>query len=313
MMKNWFPVKIVKNENNEFHMHWKFFNDQKFTHPFFDETVASVNSYPINSILFKVITDRTFLDLQIFKPSLAPDVFVFHTSRCGSTALCQAFAQSEQVRVFAEYPPMDDLLRLSYSPATGPSEKLTGDLRDLVSVMGQMRSGVERHLLIKLDSWHIHFAQILRNAFPETPFVFLYNDPRFIKASQFKLKGMHAVPGVLEPYLFDMKELKTDLDVYLDEVLTSYYVKILSFMENDDLSYALNYQGGMNHILDRIGEIINLEGAFEEKSKMHQQLSKDSKKPDEIFDKNNTNLMACSDECMSAYSKLTEYDKSKVN
>lgn len=313
MMKNWFPVKITKSDRDELHVHWKYFEAQAFIHPFFDETIACVNSYPINSKLFRVITDKTFLNPQFFDPSLTPDVFVFHTSRCGSTALCQAFAQLDQVKVFAEYPPMDDLLRQSYSPSNGTSETLIDDLRDLVSVMGQMRSGVERHLLIKLDSWHIHFAQILRNAFPDTPFVFLYNDPRFIKASQFKLKGMHAVPGVLEPYLFDMKEVKSDLDAYLDEVLTSYYIKILNFMSNDDRSYALNYQDGMNYILDKFAEIIRIENAFEEKSKMHHQLSKYSKKPDELFDKNNIKLMACSDECMSAYSKLTEYVKRELN
>ena len=312
-MKNWFPVKITKNDRDELHVRWKCFEDQTFIHPFFDETVACVNSYPVNSKLFKVITDKTLLNPQFFDPSLTPDVFVFHTSRCGSTALCQAFAQLDQVRVFAEYPPMDDLLRQSYSPSNGTSETLIDDLRDLVSVMGQIRSGVERHLLIKLDSWHIHFVQILRNAFPDTPFVFLYNDPRFIKASQFKLKGMHAVPGVLEPYLFDMKEVKSDLDAYLDEVLTSYYLKILNFIKNDNQSFALNYVDGMSLILNKVTELIKLFDVLEDKNKLQNQLSKYSKNPDEIFDKNNTKSMACSDECMSAYSKLTDYVKRELN
>jgi hypothetical protein len=50
-------------------------------------------------------------------------------------------------------------------------------------------------VFIKLDAWHIHELPLLRRAFPETPWVFLYRNPVEVMVSALKSPGRHHVPG----------------------------------------------------------------------------------------------------------------------
>jgi hypothetical protein len=95
-------------------------------------------------------------------------------------------------------------------------------LRALVSAMGQPRQGNETRLFVKLDSWHTLFLPLLRRAFPDVPWIFLYRDPLEVLVSQVRQRGSQMIPGVLPPTLLGLTpaELSTlSLDEYAARVL----------------------------------------------------------------------------------------------
>ena len=51
--------------------------------------------------------------------------------------------------------------------------------------------------MIKLDAWNIGELPLLRECFPDTPWLFLYRDPLEIAVSHLRRPGMHMVPGMI--------------------------------------------------------------------------------------------------------------------
>ena len=127
-------------------------------------------------------------------PGLEPTAFVFHGSRCGSTLLAQMAAALPRTIVISEAPPVDHVLG-----AAVDAERKIQWLRAALSALGQARAGDERHLLVKLDAWHVHQLPLIARAYPNVQFVFLYRDPAAVVSSQLRMAGLHMVPGMLDP------------------------------------------------------------------------------------------------------------------
>jgi len=68
-------------------------------------------------------------------------------------------------------------------------------------------------LFIKLDSWHTRALPLLRRAFPDTPWIFLYRDPVEVLVSQLRMRGAQTVPGIVPLEWFGL----TAQDAYLPE------------------------------------------------------------------------------------------------
>jgi hypothetical protein len=141
---------------------------------------------------------ETLAELQDIQPGLPPSGFIFHMSRCGSTLMAQMLAALPQNIVISEAPLIDTALRANLRDARVTEEQRVTWLRGLISALGQARNPGERHLLIKFDSWSILDLPIIRRAFPETPWIFLYRDPVEVLVSQIRQRGSQMVPGVLD-------------------------------------------------------------------------------------------------------------------
>jgi hypothetical protein len=103
-----------------------------------------------------------------------PGGFVFHQSRCGSTLLMQSLAQGGCILPVSEALPVNQLLLHG-----GLSEEeRSGLLRGLIRALG-FRDGASNELptLVKLTSWNVLFFDVIRAAFPDTPWLFLYREP----------------------------------------------------------------------------------------------------------------------------------------
>lgn len=57
------------------------------------------------------------------------------------------------------------------------------------------RDGQAQRRFIKTDCWHAGSLPLLRAAFPDTPWIFLYRDPVEVLASHHTLGGAQAMPG----------------------------------------------------------------------------------------------------------------------
>ena len=111
-------------------------------------------------------------------PTIAPTAFIFHVSRCGSTLLAQLLSLDEQNIVLAEPPIFDEVLReIAFKNTKISEETINESLKAVVKFLGQKRTGLEKNLFIKLDSWHIFYYYKLRKLYPETHLFFLSDDP----------------------------------------------------------------------------------------------------------------------------------------
>jgi hypothetical protein len=96
--------------------------------------------------------------------------------------------------VLSEPPPLDALLRAHYrSDLEGAAQRVA--VSALLSALGQAPNASVRQLVVKLDAWNIFELPLLRQCFPDTPWLFVYRDPLEIAASHLRMAGMHMIPG----------------------------------------------------------------------------------------------------------------------
>lgn len=308
-LANWIPYKLVR-ENGQWICKWLYTADVPFTDPFFDETILKCKSHPSNSRVFNCVS--TLADLPAFSgslPSVEPTAFIFHISRCGSTLLSQMLSLDPDIISLAEVPLIDRLLRLLHNEEAEDEQVAKEALKATIALHGQKRKGNEKHLFIKLDSWHIFFYDVLHQLYPNVPCILLYRSPDEVLRSHQKHRGMHGVPGVIHPDIFGLTEDEIGelgLDEYTAAVLERYLVKFSEVARHDGRVLLLNYNEG---IMPIIKEVLSFAGvttndevmaAMEARSRFHSKFPGKAYKPDE----DRGALPDCLKDTMAAYHKL---------
>lgn len=260
VLEEWIPYKLLQQEQ-QWHCLWLDLAGKRIAEPFFTDTILRCKaSAPINR-RFPSISSLEYLTTCAAAATdvVAPSAFVFHVSRCGSTLVSQLLGLSEKNIALSEVPLIDELLRMSRKQVD--SFEAETALKASIALLGRRRLGLEKHLFIKLDSWHVFFAGTLRRLYPEVPFILLYRSPDEVVFSHQKRRGMQAVPGLLEPELFGMSQAEStscDGDRYIAKVLEYYYSQFLHIAENDDRSLLLDYRQGGIDIVRRLAEFSGL-------------------------------------------------------
>src|SRR5581483_4874916 len=214
-LTNWLPYKLSFEEEQP-RCEWLYTGNDDFTEPFFDETIArcrQLNNRGRRSISSIDILPQWASEIN----SVPPSAFIFHVSRCGSTLAAQLLALDRTNIVLSEVPFFDALLRGKDIPAL---------LLPAAMAFYAPVKNYRRRLFIKTDSWHVFFYKQLRALYPQTPFILLYRRPDEVMRSQQKRRGLHAIPGVIEPALFGFDEheiMHMNQDEYLGKVLDSYF------------------------------------------------------------------------------------------
>lgn len=190
-LEGWLPIRVWQVAG-QWRVDWCWFGDTRLHQSFFRDAVEAALRLPFNQVFRRETPLTTLMDWQELSPGLLPSAFIFHASRCGSTLISQMLAQLENHCVISEPPPLDALLRSGL-----PVAERRAAIQGLLSAYGQRRLGVEQRLVIKLDAWNIAELPLLRESFPETPWLFLYRDPLEIAVSHLRRPGMHMVPGMI--------------------------------------------------------------------------------------------------------------------
>ncbi|MES1260792.1 MAG: hypothetical protein ABUS49_03575 [Acidobacteriota bacterium] len=107
--------------------------------------------------------------------ALAPSALVFHAGRCGSTLLAKVLARSRSNIVFGEAPAHNQVWKAL--DGTGADEAISL-YRQLLCAMGRRRLASYRAHIIKFTSYNIMRFKMIRAAFPDTPALFLFREPR---------------------------------------------------------------------------------------------------------------------------------------
>jgi hypothetical protein len=103
-----------------------------------------------------------------------PAGLVMHLSRCGSTLLMQSLTDGGCIAPISEALPVNQLLTRADFHADERVALLRGLMRSLAP-RGSASS--ELPSLVKLSSWNVLFWDVLRAAFPHTPWLFVYREP----------------------------------------------------------------------------------------------------------------------------------------
>lgn len=277
-LHNWVPAKLFFEEGQAF-CKWLYVGDDDFTEPFFDETIyRCMKSAPGNPRLKSISSLEILPAWAQDIDSIQPSAFIFHVSRCGSTLASQLLSMVPRNIVLSEVPFFDQLLRSNEQPP--------GLLKAAITFYAAKRKQEQDHLFIKTDSWHIFFYRQLRELYPGVPFILLYRRPDEVVRSQLKRKGMHAVPGLLEPELlgFDSNEImNVHPDDYIIKVLESYFLAFIDILKKDPLAFPVNYNEGAINIVKKIAGLTGISIRGDELNKMKQRANYHGKYPGEIF------------------------------
>lgn len=291
-INKWYPVRLGKDFDNNL-CRWIYFADTPFKDPFFEESWGRVMSHEFNSKAFKVWSSLNMIGQWSDKiESIPPKAIIFHASRCGSTLLAQLLGLNNQHISLAEVPFFDDLLRHYFLAQKEQKKELLQHLKSSIHFYGQKRIGAEAHLFIKTDSWHFFFWKAYRQLYPVVPFALLYRHPLEIFLSHQKLKGMQAVPGLIEPEIFGLtsKEIKNlSQEEYLAKVLEKYYMKIMEIFLQDGNSILLNYKDGIMNIIQEFYSFVGLSLEAAERDEFYQRQQFHAKFPQKVFNEDSPN------------------------
>lgn len=274
-LENWIPYKLSFVEGQPL-CEWLYTGDNDFTEPFFDETISKCRRTYVRR--FRSVSSIEVLP-QWSKgiEQVQPSAFIFHVSRCGSTLASQLLAQDNTNIVLSEVPFFDSILRA----ADNISNEL---LKDAIAFYSPVKK-YRKRLFIKTDSWHIFFYKQIRALYPQTPFILLYRRPDEVVRSQQKRRGMHAIPGLIEPALFgfenDVRHMNQD--VYLGEVLDKYFQTFLQVIKNDALAFPINYNEGPVTMVEKIARITDTPVSDDEMEKIKSRAMYHAKYPEQVF------------------------------
>jgi hypothetical protein len=184
ILPGWAPVAAAVPPTAE----WIYYGTRRFREPFFEDSVLVCMQNPFTRAF------RFSAPLESAPAGLSPSGFIFHMSRCGSTLITQMLGSLARVAVISEAPAIDDVIQAGR----------VDWLRSVVLALGQPHQGNEDRYFVKLDCWNIHKLSLIRAAFPDTPWIFLFRDPLEVMASHLRMPGRQ-MAGLIDPERLGMR------------------------------------------------------------------------------------------------------------
>ena len=195
--EGWVPIRLIWQAAEPL-VEWCYLGRQRFTHPFFDTTIQLALESPFNSLFRHHTTMATLRDWSLESPGILPAGFIFHMSRCGSTVVSQILASLPENVVVSEAGPIDAVARAHMRAPAASLEQRIAWLQWMVSALGQRRGGSEQRFFIKFDARTTFDLPLVRQAFPEVPWIFLYRDPVEVLVSLVARPSAMTTPGMAQ-------------------------------------------------------------------------------------------------------------------
>lgn len=116
-----------------------------------------------------------------------PTGFIFHMSKCGSTLVAKVLDQPDTLLVVKEPTPLHEnlwqYLTNNWQTPIAPTKENLRLIRNLIQILGRNRLPRQEAYFVRFRSWNIAFVEIIQQAFPDTPCLFIYRDPVKVMAS----------------------------------------------------------------------------------------------------------------------------------
>src|SRR6218665_266279 len=315
-LHNWIPYKLLITNGVPL-VQWLYTEGQSFGEPFFEESIAGCLSHAYNSSHYKCLSSfESLIEWAETMPEVIPAAFIFHVSRCGSTVLSLMIGADDHYMTLSEVPLFDAFLRLTYTLEVSDAlrEQL---LSAAIRFTAADRTGTAQRVFIKTDSWHIFYADVYRQLFPSTPMILLYRSPDEVIRSHRELRGMQAVPGLIEPAVFGFTKEEIagyDLDGYTAEVLARYFSAFAALHEKDPRTLLLDYKQGVMPMLEALEQHLGMPWSNDHLVKMKERSGFHSKRPQQVFseERPKTTLPAYQEKAMDLYVRLDNIRRQTV-
>jgi hypothetical protein len=281
----WVPFRMYW-QGGEPGVEWFYMGAKRFSEPFFEATAHFEVQTPFNS-LFRFRTPLGALgEWQSVSPGLRPAGFVFHLSRCGSTLITQMLAGLPQSVVLSEAGVLDRMLRShEHAPEASIAQRVEW-LQWLVSALGQRRTGLERRLFIKFDPRNIVDLPLLRLAFPDVPWIFVYRNPVEVMVSNLRAASPLVTRGILGPDF-----LNFDISLVAGMEDDEYAARVLGVIAETAARHAAGAQGKLieyrqlpDIVWGDLGRHFGLDFTPEDVERLKQVATLDAKHPKRRFE-----------------------------
>ena len=195
--EDWVPCRVAWEQQVPL-VDWCYLGGVRFTEPFFQDTISRALRRPFSAAFLR----RTPMDAWEEAGRRDPAALIFHMSRCGSTLISQMLKAISGVTVFSEAPPVDTIVRAPEFGIEASAEQHADWLRWMGRALGWGGAVGQRGYFLKLDCWHVVDLNLFRQAFPSTPWIFLYRDPIEVLASHALQPAEWTLPGYLKAERF---------------------------------------------------------------------------------------------------------------
>ncbi len=256
----WLPVR-VKFEQAKVCVDWARPGEKRLTEPFFRESAQRIMQTPFNQAFRRTSMADDMVEWTNTNPGIPPTAFIFHASRCGSTLMAQMLAALPSHIVVSEPPMLDALLRAHFFVEGLNRPQQLAYVRALIRALAQPRLG-ESRFVVKMDAWNIFELGMIREAFPDTPWIFLYRDPLEIAVSQLRQRASYMVPGLIGPtqWMFDQQEALNMSDKeYVARILGKIFAEAVRAIEHQpNAGRAVHYNQLPAAMWQTLGETLNV-------------------------------------------------------
>ncbi len=279
--EGWVPARL-KLRGEDTVVDWCWIGSERFTEPFFDQTIANALQRPFNKIFVHRTPIAELCEWQSASPGIQPTGFIFHMSRCGSTLVSQMLATLPDAVVISEASPLDWLARTTAIP----EETRAMWFRAMVSALGQRRWGGETRYFIKFDSMTVLALPFIRRVFPEVPWIFLYRDPEEVLMSQLRDPAPAMSPG----FVIDVRALEIPMEEVLSMPVEEYAARVMGRLCDcairgmDQLGIPVNYKTLPDAVWGMVASHFHTVISDKDLGKMRELINRDAKRPSQKFE-----------------------------
>jgi hypothetical protein len=271
----WLPARIPRVDG-EFCIDWVHFGAQDLTESFFEESVRRALMRPLNRFVRCCTRLRDLPQAVAQLPTLAPSGFVFHMSRCGSTLASRMLSTDPRHVVVSEPAPLDAVMLLDNPLRPGAMQAAL--VQAMILALGHKRGARQSRYFVKFDTWHTLALPMLRRAFPQVPWIFLYREPGEVLASRMRTEGVLAMPEHLLP----PGEAALSAEMHCARTLTgTCAAAIAAFAQGGGL--LVNYRELPQALWSRILPHFGVATGEMERTAMAAAARFDAKAPDKLF------------------------------
>ena len=281
-LSEWIPARVAWREGIP-RMEWMLMGAGRLLDPFYAQTMQRQMMQPFHQLFRRETSLQEMVEWTESHPGAPLRGIVFHMSRCGSTLIGQQLAALDRNIVASEPEPMDDVLRIVHRiPGLARADEVRL-VRAMAAALGQPRNG-EQALYLKTDCWHMHRYDLLREAFPDTPWIFLYRNPVEVMVSQQRMASAWTVPGLMHPSMLQLEPGDWDpaqLDVYRARALAKVCHAGLRAVQQTGGGLLVNYRELPDAMYGRLHQHFALRP--EDVPTMRQAAQQDAKAPGTKF------------------------------